>query len=396
MIKAASCFTQILNLIDRPAFAKIIFQHQAERFAKGFSSWEQFTAMLFAQLSGANSLREIEGGLASAGGKLVHLNMHRTPSHSTLSYANSHRPWQVYQSLFEQLLTRAYDWSGQRKRKFRFHNPLVSMDSTVIDLCLSMYEWAKFRRTKGAVKIHLQLDHQEYLPRWALVTDGKTHDVTVAKKVHFEPETVIVMDKAYNDYGMFGAWTDSRVWFVTRMKNNALYRVVERRKPPRGSNVRVDQVIRLTGVQTEEKCPHRLRRIVVWNEEQKRRIVLLTNRLDWSAATIGRIYKERWQIEIFFKAIKQNLCLRTFVGTSENAVKTQIWISLIAILLLKYLQLRSTFSWSLSNLAAMVRMNMLVYREFWKWLNRPFAEVEVAHPLQLKLPLGSWTAQGTT
>jgi len=352
--------------------------------------------MLFAQLSGANSLREIEGGLASAGGKLVHLNMRRAPSHSTLSYANAHRPWQVYQSLFEQLLARTYEWGGRRKRKFRFKNPLVSMDSTVIDLCLSMYEWAKFRRTKGAVKIHLQLDHQDYLPRWALITDGKTHDVTVAKKAHFKPETVVVMDKAYNDYGMFVAWTDNRVWFVTRMKDNALYRVVERRSPPQRSNVREDQVIRLTGVNAEEKCPHLLRRIVVWNEEQKREIILLTNRLDWSAATIGRIYKERWQIEIFFKALKQNLCIRTFVGTSENAVKTQIWISLIAILLLKYLQLRSTYAWSLSNLAALVRMNMLVYREFWKWLNRPFAELEVAHPLQLKLPFASWTAQSTT
>jgi hypothetical protein len=396
MIKAASCFTQILNLIDRPTFARIVFEHHAERCAKGFSSWEQLTSMLFAQLSGANSLREIEGGLASAGGKLVHLNMRRSPSRSTLSYANAHRPWQVYQSLFEKLLASTYEWSGRRKRKFRFKNPLISMDSTVIDLCLSMYEWAKFRRAKGAVKIHLQLDHQDYLPRWALITDGKTHDVTVAKKAHFEPETMVVMDKAYNDYGMFGAWTDNRVWFVTRMKDNALYRVVERRSPPQRSNVRKDQVIRLTGVNAAEKCPHLLRRIVVWNEEQKREIILLTNRLDWSAATIGRIYKERWQIEIFFKALKQNLCIRTFVGTSENAVKTQIWISLIAILLLKYLQLRSTYAWSLSNLAALVRMNMLVYRELWKWLNRPFAELEVAHPLQLKLPLASWTAQSTT
>jgi hypothetical protein len=396
MIKAASCFTQILNLVDRPAFAKIVFTHHAEQYTKGFSSWEQFTAMLFAQLSGANSLREIEGGLASAGGKLVHLNMRRAPSRSTLSYANAHRPWQVYQSLFEHLLVRTYEWSGKRKRKFRFKNPLISMDSTVIDLCLSMYEWAKFRRAKGAVKIHLKLNHQDYLPQWALITDGKTADVSVAKTAYFEPETVVVMDRGYNDYEMFGAWTDNRVWFVTRMKDNALYRVVEQRDPPSRSNVRKDEVICLTGVDAETKCSHKLRRIVVWDPEQERELVFLTNRLDWSAATIGRIYKERWQIEIFFKALKQNLCIRTFVGTSENAVKTQIWISLIAILMLKYLQLRSTYAWSLSNLAAMVRFNMLVYREFWKWLNQPFAELEVAHPLQLKLPFESWTAQSTT
>ena len=236
------------------------------------------------------------------------------------------------------------------------------------------------------MKIHLQLDHREYLPCWALITDGKTHEATVAKTLVFEPETVLVMDRAYNNYEMFGSWTARRVWFVTCLKDNALYQVCERRSPPKGSNVRKDQVIELTGIKAGEKCPYRLRRIVVWDAENEREIVLLTNHMTWSAATIGRIYKDRWQIELFFKALKQNLCIRTFVGTSENAVKTQIWIALIAILLLKYLMLRSTYDWSLSNLAAMVRMNLLTYRNFWKWLNRPFHEPERDAPvLQMQL-----------
>jgi hypothetical protein len=388
MIKAASCFTQILALVDRPTFAQAVRHHKAERYAKGFSCWEQFVAMLFSQLVGANSLREISGGLASAGGKLVHLNMKKSPPRSTLAYANEHRPWQVYQELFEHLLVQCRQWGGQRKRKFRFKNPLISLDATIVDLCLSMYEWAKFRRTKGAVKIHLQLDHREYLPCWALITDGKTHESTVAKTLVFEPETVVVMDRAYNNYEMFGSWTARRVWFVTRLKDNAVYHVCERRPPPKGSNVRKDQVIELTGIKAGGKCPFRLRRIVVWDEENEREIVLLTNHMTWSAATIGKIYKERWQIELFFKALKQNLCIRTFVGTSENAVQTQIWIALIAMLLLKYMMMRSTFEWSLSNLASMVRMNLLTYRNFWRWLNLPFHEPERDAPVLQMLLLG--------
>jgi hypothetical protein len=180
--------------------------------------------MLFSQLVAANSLREISGGLASAGGKLVHLKLRKSPTRSTLSYANEHRPWQVYQELFEHLLVQCRQRGGKRKRKFRFKNPLISLNTTVIDLCLSLYEWAKFRRTKGVVNIRLQLDHREYLPCWALITDGKTHEATVAKTLVFEPETVVVIDRAYKNYEVFGSWTARRVWFVTSLKENALCR----------------------------------------------------------------------------------------------------------------------------------------------------------------------------
>jgi hypothetical protein len=388
MIKSVSCFSQMLRLVNRHDFVESVKQHKAERYIKGFESWEQFVAMLFGQLAGAQSLREISGGLASAGGKVFHLNMRHAPSRSTLSYANRHRPWQVYQVLFERLFTQCVQWGVNRKRKFRFKNPLISLDATVIDLCLSLFPWAAYRSTKGAVKIHLQLNHQGYLPQWALVTEGKVQDVTVAKRLHFEPGTVVVIDRGYVDYGLFSRWTKAGILFVTRMKDRAVYAVETRRAVPKKTNIRKDEVIRFAERHMEKKCPHRFRRIVVWDKEQKREIVLLTNHLDWSAATIAAIYKDRWQIEAFFKALKQNLLIRTFLGTNENAVKTQIWIALIAMLLLKFLQLRSTYDWSLSNLAAMIRMNILTYRNFWRWLNCPFSEPILPIPVhQLPLPV---------
>jgi hypothetical protein len=313
-------------------------------------------------------------------GKLTHLGLKSAPSRSTLSYANTHRPWQLYETVFYQLLEQATVLANQQKRRFRFKNPLFSVDSSTIDLCLSMYDWAKFRRTKGAVKLHLMLNHQGYLPNWALITDGKVHDVTVAKTLDFEPGTIVVIDRGYIDYDLFDYWTGEGVWFVTRAKDNMAYRVVKKREVPNRGNVLRDEDIVFTGYDARRICPHRLRRIVVWDEANQREIVLLTNHMDFAASTIARIYKDRWQIELFFKAIKQNLKIKTFVGTSENAVKTQIWTALLCMLILKILQMRSTFQWSLSNLAAMLRFNLLTYRDLWVWLDRPYQTPAIGPP----------------
>ena len=338
--------------------------------------------MLFGQLAAAHSLREISGGLATAMGKLVHLGMKSAPARSTLSYANAHRPWQLFEAVFHQVLQEATAAAALHKRRFRFKNPLRSLDASTIDLCLNMFDWARFRRTKGAVKLHLLLDHQGCLPCWAWITDGKTPDVKAARRLDFAPGTVVAVDRGYIDYDLFDYWTGEGVWFVTRSKDNMNYRVVKRRSIPEHGNVLQDQEIVLTGYYARQKCPHRLRRIVVWDEEHEREIVLLSNHMKFAASTIGRIYKDRWQIELFFKAIKQNLKIKTFVGTSENAVQIQIWTALIAILLLKILQLRSTFSWSLSNLAAMLRLNLLTYRDLWRWLESPFATPATVPPTQ--------------
>ena len=380
MIKFASVFAQVLSLINRREFSRSVAELQAEKGAKGFRCWDQLVSMLFCHLASADSLREICGGLASSMGKMVHLGVKRIPKRSTLSYANSHRPWQLFEKVFYQLLSEADLLAAKQKRRFRFKNPLVSIDASTIDLCLSMFDWARFRRAKGAVKLHLMLNHQGYLPSWALITDGKTHEVKVAQKLEFAPGTVVAMDRGYVDYDLFDYWTCEGVWFVTRAKKNMAYRVIEVRSVPGRDNVLADEVIEFTGYDASRKCPHQLRRIVVWDAKNEKEIVLLTNHMDFAASTISGIYKERWQIELLFKAIKQNLKIKTFVGTSENAVKIQIWTALISILLLKILQMRSKIGWSLSNLSAMLRFNLLSYRELWAWLDKPFQSSALGPP----------------
>jgi len=380
MIKVASIFAQVLSLINRREFLRSVAELEAEKGAKGFRCWEQLVCMLFCHLASADSLREICGGLASSMGKMVHLGIKRMPKRSTLSYANSHRPWQLFEKVFYQLLSEADMLAAKQKRRFCFKNPMVSIDSTTIDLCLSMFDWARFRRAKGAVKLHLMLNHQGYLPGWALITDGKVHDVKVAQKLEFAAGTVVAMDRAYVDYEMFDRWTNKSVWFVTCAKDNMNYRVVKDRTLPSRGNVISDQEIVVAGYYSQQKLQHRLRRIVVLDTENEREIVLLTNHMDFAASTISGIYKERWQIELFFKAIKQNLKIKTFVGTSENAVKIQIWTALISILLLKILQMRSKIGWSLSNLSAMLRFNLLSYRQLWVWLEKPYQSPALGPP----------------
>ena len=364
-------FSQILKLIPRIDFERIVKETGAEYRSKGLSSWSQFVAMLFCQLGRAHSLREIEGGLKSCEGKLAHLGI-EAPARSSLSYANGHRPWELFEKVFYGLFETVAAKAVGRK-KFRFKNKLVSLDSTVIDLCLSMYDWAKFRRTKGAVKLHLVLDHDGYLPCFGIITDGKVADVKAAHQMHFAPDTIVVDDRGYNDFRLFAKWTDASVYFVTRMKDNTLFEVVEEHEVPKQRNILKDQTIRLTGTGAQQKCPHLLRRIEAVREDTGGILVFLTNHHGLGATTIAAIYKDRWQIELFFKALKQNLKIKTFVGTSANAVKTQIWTALISMLLLRYLQLCSRFGWSLANLVALLRMNLFTHRDLMAWLDQPFA-----------------------
>ena len=371
MNASCSMFSQILKLIPRIEFERIVRETKAERATKGFSSWGQFVAMLFCQLGRAHSLREIEGGLKSCEGKLAHLGI-VAPARSSLSYANAHRPWQLFEQVFHALLGKV---SAKQlgKKKFRFKNKLVSLDSTMIDLSLSLYDWAKYKRTKGAVKLHLVLDHDGYLPSFGVITDGKVNDVKVAQQLHFAAGTIVVDDRGYNDYRLFASWTAADVFFVTRMRGNAVYEVVEERPVPQNRNILKDETIRLTGGGSQEKCPYLLRRIEAVREDTGDILVFLTNHHGLGASTVAAIYKDRWQIELFFKALKQNLKIKTFVGTSANAVKTQIWTALISMLLLRYLQLLSRFGWSMSNLVALLRMNLFTHRDLMAWINEPFA-----------------------
>ena len=384
MNRFCSIFSQLLQLFSRSEFQQAVKETKAERHARGFTCWGQFVAMVFCQLGRAHSLREITGGLRSCEGKLKHLGI-TAPNRSTLAYANEHRPWQLYQQVFLQLLQRCQS-EVQGKKKFRFKNKLVSLDSTIIDLSVTLFDWAKFRRRKGAIKLHLLLDHDGYLPSFAIISEGKVADVKMAPQFRFAPGTIVVDDRGYNDYKLFGLWTAQGVYFVTRMKENALYEVVGERPVPQNRNILKDELIELRGSKAEEKCPYPLRRIEVYDPESNKIWVFLTNNLELGATTIAAVYKDRWQIEIFFKALKQNLKIKTFVGTSANAVKIQIWTALIAILVLRYLQLRSKFHWSLSNLVALLRMNLFTHRDLWSWLDKPFEIPPVPYE-QEQLPL---------
>jgi len=390
MILVASLFNQLLQHFPRAEFAALVKQHEAERNAKGFACWTQFVAMMFCQLAHADSLSEICNGLACSEGKLVHLGITNAPNKSTLSYANEHRPAALFQDLFYTALNRFREQEGLgvRKGKFRFKNKLLSLDSTTISLCLELFPWAKFRRAKGGVKAHVLLDHDDYQPSFVLVTEAKTSDVRVAQNLDLNPDSIVAFDRGYNDYALFGDWTERGVFFVTRLKDNAAYEVVESAMGPLPRNILADELIRFTGAKAAKDCPHLLRRVVVWDSVNEREIVLLTNLLHFGATTIAAIYKDRWMIELFFKALKQNLKVKSFVGTSQNALLIQIWTALIAMLLLKWLHHLSKAKWSFSNLASMLRLNLFTYRDLRRWLENPFGTpplVPLAEQLTLNL-----------
>ena len=393
MTRVCSIFSQILGLISRLEFEAAVRKHKAERHARGFSCWGQFIAMLFCQLGHAKSLREICGGLAASEGKLRHLGLPQAPARATLAYANEHRPWQLYRTVFDQLLAKcqavvASQPGTRKKKKFRFKNPLLSLDASVIDLCATMFDWAKFRLTKGAVKLHLLLDHDGYLPSFAVITEGKKHEVRVARQMRFSPGTILVFDRGYTDYLWFVSLMQQGVYFVTRLKENADYGVVEELAVPQRRGVLRDQVIFFYKL-AQAGIDAYFRRIEFYDEEHERVLVFLTSHKELAAATIAAVYKERWQIELFFRALKQSLRVKTFVGTSAQALKTQLWTALIAMLLVKYLQLKSTFGWSLSNLVALLRQQLFVYRDLWVWIDNPFQPPPIPEtmPEQLALQL---------
>lgn len=369
MNRVSSIFRQMIELIPRGDFERAVKETKAERHARGFSSWGQLIAMMFCQLGNAESLREICNGLAASEGKLRHLGVPRAPARSTLAYANEHRPYQVYERTFQSVLHRCSQEASRQKRKFRFKNPLVSLDSTTIDLCASVFDWAKYKTHKGAVKLHVQLNHDGYLPCYVVITDGKSSDIAVAREMKWPKQTIVVMDRGYVDYAWWESIDNDGAYFVTRRKTGVPLEVVEERTPPQNSPVRKDHIVRLrsTKLNGGELV---LRLVTIWNPEKREEMEFLTNNLKLGATTIASIYKERWHIELFFKALKQLLRVKTFVGTSATALKTQVWTALIAALLFKYVQLRSQRGWSLSNLVALIRQQLFVYRSLVELLDQ--------------------------
>lgn len=378
MTRFCSIFNQLLQLFPRTDFQRAVTQVRAERHARGFTCWGQFVAMLFCQLGRAQSLREICGGLASCEGRLAHLGI-TAPARATLAYANEHRPWQLYQMVFYQMLARCREVAAPKK--FRFKNKLLSLDATIVELCAELFPWALYSQTKGAVKLHVMLDHDGYLPVLAVVTPRKRYELSVARGLRFTPGTMLVFDRGYVNFQWLAELNAAGVLFVTRLMRHIAYEVCTERPVPQHRGIVADQEIRLTA-RSRAVYPTVLRRVVLRLEDGTT-LEFLTNHLTLGASTVARVYKDRWQIELFFKALKQNLRIKTFVGTSANALAIQIWTALIALLLLKYLQLRARFGWSLSNLIALLRMNLFVYRDLWTWLDEPFTPPPIpAIPIQ--------------
>jgi hypothetical protein len=374
---------QLLQIFPRSEFQQAVKKSKAERHARGFGSWDHFVAMLFCQLADAQSLREITGGLASGEGRLEQLGV-AVPKRSTLAYANKHRPWELFQDVFYTTAEHCRAELGHKTR-FRFKNRLLSIDSSVVTLCSKMFPWATYSRQKGAVKLHFTLDHAGYLPEAMVITTGTYSELTVLRRRSYARGTILVMDRGFVDFGWFGQLNQNGVVFVTRIKTDTRYEVLEARMVVAGGEVVSDEVIRLTSPTSRKRYPDQLRLVTIETESGER-LGFLTNQMTLAASTIAEIYKDRWQIEVFFKLIKQNLRIKSFVGTSANAVWIQIWTALIAMLVIRFLQLKARFGWSFSNLVYFLRMNLLVYRDLWDWLHEPFtAPPAQSQPSQLAL-----------
>jgi putative transposase len=298
-----------------------------------------------------------------------------------LARLNEQQPHELYEALFHKLLSRC---QGQAPRHgFRFKNKLVSLDASTIDLCLSVFPWAKFRRTKGAVKLHVGLDHDGLLPSFVALTEGKTHDVTIGRTLTLPAESIVVVDRGYTDYAWFNALADKGIFFVIRQKRNARYRVTERREVLKGKGLLCDQTIQITGTKAKA-CPIPLRRIAYRDAETGQRYVFLTNNFRLAARTIADIYKARWQVELFFKFIKQNLKIKTFIGTSKNAVMTQVWIAMCAYLLLAWIKFSSQIELSLQQMLRLLQLNLFDRRDLIQLLKGDPPEPP-GNPMQTRL-----------
>jgi len=353
-------FSQLLNLIPRHEFETLAKQHHSGRSFRSASRWSQFVTMAMGQLSGRNSLRDIVENISAQSHRLYHLGSAKL-SRSNLSRINENKPCALYEALFEKLLKRCQ--GVVPGHQFRFKNPLYSLDASTIDLCLSVFPWAKFRTTKGAVKLHVGLNHAGYLPEFVTLTEGRKHDVTVGRILKFPKGSIVVMDKAYNDYTWYKQLTDNGIFFVTRLKTNAKYRVIERREILQNKGLTSDQTIEFTGLQIANKCPVQLRRIGYRDQATGKHYIFLTNNFKLAARTIADIYKARWQVELFFKWIKQNLKIKSFVGTSKNAVMTQIWIALCMYLLLAFLKFQSKLTKSMQQILRLLQLNLFEKRD---------------------------------
>jgi len=371
-------FSQIISKLDRRSFTKLVNEKQSDKHQKGYNSWTHLVSMLFCQFAKSQSVRDISNGLRSATGNLNHLGVEKAPSKSSISYQNKNRNWELFRSYYYQLLSSLGQQAGFKQVKFKIKSKIFLLDSTTISLCLSLFDWAKYKTAKGAVKMHTLLDFDGNLPAYVNITNGKTADNKGAYDVPLLRGSVIVADRFYNDFSLLNIWDSKGVYFVIRHKENIQYITVKENELPENKHQHIlkDEIIELKNNTSKEKYPKKLRRVVVWDEVNSQTIEIITNQMTWTANTIGELYRSRWQVEIFFREIKQLLHIKSFIGTSENAVLIQIWTALITILILKALKAIAKFSWHLSNLVAFIRLNLFVKIDLQLWLDKPFEEMD--------------------
>jgi hypothetical protein len=367
-------FSQIISKIDRNSFKKLGLKKQTDKHSKGYNSWTHLISMLFCQFSKSQSVRDISNGLRSATGNLNHLGIDKAPSKSTVSYQNKHRDWTLFRDFYYDLQNQLTHLAGFRQTKFKIKSKIFLLDSTTISLCLSLFDWAKYKTHKGAVKMHTLLDYDGNLPAYVNITDGKTADNKGAYDLPLLANSVIVADRYYNDFSLLNVWDSNKVFFVIRHKDNIRFESIKENDIPEDKHQHIlkDEVIQLTGIQSKKKYPERLRRVAVWDDQNQQTIELITNQMSWTANTISELYKSRWQIEIFFREIKQLLHIKSFIGTTQNAVMIQIWTALITIVMLKFLKELAKYGWQLSNLVAFLRLNLFVKIDLHRWLDKPF------------------------
>jgi hypothetical protein len=375
-------FVQVLQLLSRYDFKRCVDRYSGDKYTKHFNCWQQLIVLLYSQARSLKSLRDITISLQSQYRKWYHLGL-TSVARSTLSDANNNRSCDILRDVFYDFLRKCQSLAPEHR--FKFKNPLYTMDSTLIKLCLSVFPWASYRKRKGAMKLHTLLDHRGCLPSFITVTHGRCHDLKVVQDESYcfpqlLPDSILTVDRAYIDFIWFNTLTLQRIHFVTRAKQNLKYEVVGQHTQPKNKAVVSDQIIRLTDKETKKDYPQNLRLVTYYDKEKDRKLVFLTNNFKLAAATIAELYKHRWQIETFFKWIKQNLKIKTFLGTSENAVMTQVWAAMIYYLLLAFIKFQTRYAWSMHELARIIGEVLLEHVDIIEVLKLKFDKLKLLKP----------------
>ena len=358
MLVGKTVFTQVLEWVHPEQFRRCVTRYQGNYKVSNFSCWEQFLAMSFAQMTFRESLADIEVCLRSRGRQLYHLGFQSSIAHSTLADANAARDWRIYADLAQGLIRRARKLYAQESLGIELEHTIYALDSTTIDLCLSLFPWARFRSTKAAVKLHTLLDVRGPIPTMISISDGKQADVQILDELIIEPGAFYVMDRGYIDFQRLFRFVLASAFFVTRTKAGIQLNRLESRPVDRNCGLRSDHIVWLVSPQSIVHYPERLRRVSYRDPEDGKVLVFLTNNFDLPALVIAQLYKLRWRVELFFKWIKQNLRIKHFFGTSDNAVKTQVWIAVCVYVLVAILRKELGVELSLSQMLQVLSVNV--------------------------------------